>query len=143
MPLSFVAYQLVLNRRLGGESNREIEIRPACMILSLGIQSEISPPWRGACPWVWCLTCVMKCNRKLFSEIVEYLWCFLDVFWTLLVRSDVVCRVFSSFSCRLPCLFPGAALPLVPLGLKTPAKHMVSSESKCNQVRTMSSRESQ
>ena len=46
--------------------------------------------------------------------------------------------LFTTFVC-----YACSPVPLVPLVLKTPAKHMVSSESKCNQVRTMSSRESQ
>ena len=65
---------------------------------------------RAACPWLWCLTCVAKWNRKLFCEIVESLWCFLDVFTPLLVSSDMVCRGFPRFSCCLPCLFPGAVV---------------------------------
>ena len=38
------------NRRLGGESDREILMGPACVILSLGVWSSICPPGRGL-PW--------------------------------------------------------------------------------------------
>ena len=34
-------------RRLGGESDREISMAPACVILSLGLWSSISPPGSG------------------------------------------------------------------------------------------------
>ena len=39
-------------RRLGGESDQEISMAPACVILSLGIRSENSPgrPWGGLLP---------------------------------------------------------------------------------------------
>ena len=46
-----------LNRRLVGESDREILMGPACVILSLGVWSSISAAGRGgAHPWGWCLT---------------------------------------------------------------------------------------
>ncbi len=44
-------FQDSFGRRLGGESDREILMGPACVILSLGVWSSISGLGRGeACP---------------------------------------------------------------------------------------------
>ena len=45
----------VIDRRLWGESNREVSMAPACVIPSLGLWSSISA-LVGACPCGWCLT---------------------------------------------------------------------------------------
>ena len=47
-----------------------------------------------ACPWGWCLTCVAKSIRKLFGKLLEHLWCFLDVFWSLRVGPGKPILVF-------------------------------------------------
>ena len=47
----FIKCYISYNRRLGGESDREISMAPACVILSLGLWSLISAPVARACPW--------------------------------------------------------------------------------------------
>ncbi len=41
------AMSMSMDRRLGGESDREISMVPVCVILSLGFWSSISPPGLG------------------------------------------------------------------------------------------------
>ena len=66
--------------------------------------------------------------NKFFCKFLEHLWCFLKGFWRLLVGPGKRLLVF--FSVDFVILGAGPPVPFVPLVLKTPAKHMVSSEPK-------------
>ena len=62
----FIDVHVYLNRRLGGESDREISMAPACVILSLGLWSCISPPGAGRAPFSVFARLVAMC--KGFKE---------------------------------------------------------------------------
>ena len=75
---------------VGGHHDREISTAPVCVILPLGLWSWISAPdgpGPFSVPLGLALDFFMKSNKKLFCELLEHLWCFLDGFWSLLVGS--------------------------------------------------------
>ena len=94
-PPNLRPYQNIASE-VGGNHDREISTAPVCVILSLGLWSSNSGPMgRGpACPWGWCFNFFMKSNKKLFCELLEHLWCFLDGLWSLLVGSGKLLLVF-------------------------------------------------
>ena len=67
-------------RRLGGESDREILMGPACVILSLGSGLRLVVR-RCRVPLGLVFDFVAKWIKKWFCEIVDDPWWFLHEFW--------------------------------------------------------------
>ena len=97
-------------RRLGGESDREISIIPGCMILSLrGLECDYcsgSGVGVGLCPWFGSCVCSAKSKEKLFCEIVEDPWWFLDELWLVLRGFPLFLEGFKDFAGFLGAVGP-------------------------------------
>ena len=109
-----------------------------------GVETGNSPPRARArararaSPWVRRCKKFLKWIEKWFYELLEHHWCFLNGFWRLLLVPGKVLLFFFSGCSDSQRLSPRSGWS--PLVLKTPAKHMVSSESKWIHLSTSESK---